>query len=436
MADVPLHLVPEDGRHPWGYDLNPIVRLLRAVNTGGVALRGDLGTRRDLTDPNRESAGHYTAAIQSKAAGGRHAAFVLSSTAVSAAPTIANSAVLIEDSGLVLGASARLDAERIRVYEPGRVDYSEATSSNGELVLAGSGANAGGLALGPAPLRLAFGAAAQWFNAANTLAGQIAATAAGDLATGGSGARPGRLILGSDLQLPSGGRIAGDFSNGTASARTLAQTTTANQGTVVGAIPNGTATTAGWAAYNGSDPNNAGALQLAAMPTAMQLIATATGAGVAQPLVLTAGLAQLTLTQAGDIAMTAPYGTWTPGVSQAGARTVSGAVGESRVFGKFAHVKVSVTVTNAGTAGNAIQITGVPAALAAAATGIGHPIGTMMFFDQSASAFYSGVAVFTSATTIEALRDGAAGFAVIGVDPSIALAANDIISGTFTYRLA
>lgn len=57
--------------------------------------------------------------------------------------------------------------------------------------------------------------------------------------------------------LTTGQRISGDFSNATRSSRVLFQSSTTNGGTIVGAIPNGTATAARYVAYSSSDANNA-----------------------------------------------------------------------------------------------------------------------------------------------------------------------------------
>lgn len=255
MTNTPLQLMPETADSDvWRY-FNPLARRFLGIDTGGVILRGDLGTRRDLVDPNTETSGHYTLESQSLATGGLHAAFPLSTTATTAAPTTANSAVLINDDGLSVGTGASLDAEAIRVYEPGRVDYSELTSLNGELLVGGSGASAGGMATGIH--RLLAGAASRWYNAGNTLYGQVVADANGNLVTGGSGgAAIGTLTVGGHLTLPlaAGARITGDLSNATVASRLIFQTATANGISLVSAMPLGTGASAGFAAYNTSAP--------------------------------------------------------------------------------------------------------------------------------------------------------------------------------------
>lgn len=57
-------------------------------------------------------------------------------------------------------------------------------------------------------------------------------------------------------------RITGDFSNATAANRVMFQTTTADAGTFVGALPLGTGAVSSFGAYGGSDPANASFLAL------------------------------------------------------------------------------------------------------------------------------------------------------------------------------
>jgi hypothetical protein len=59
-----------------------------------------------------------------------------------------------------------------------------------------------------------------------------------------------------------GARITGDFSNATLANRVMFQTSTANAASVVGVIANGTSTISQFAAYGGSDPNNAQVMRI------------------------------------------------------------------------------------------------------------------------------------------------------------------------------
>jgi hypothetical protein len=86
-----------------------------------------------------------------------------------------------------------------------------------------------------------------------------------------------------------GARIQGDFSNGTLASRTAFQDKTTNNGSVVYALPNGTATTSGFTAFNNSDPTNAGYLEIAATATSTSMTSARTGSGSALPLLLYVG---------------------------------------------------------------------------------------------------------------------------------------------------
>ncbi len=68
----------------------------------------------------------------------------------------------------------------------------------------------------------------------------------------------GADINGNLTFIGSGRRIRADFSNATASNRTLFQTSTTNAGTTPGIIPNGTSQASSFTFFDSSDPNNAG----------------------------------------------------------------------------------------------------------------------------------------------------------------------------------
>lgn len=90
----------------------------------------------------------------------------------------------------------------------------------------------------------------------------------------------GNLTLNKNFVLSgSSARIQGDFSNGTVTNRTSFQDATTNGTTSVNALPNGTATTSGWVAFNNSNPTNAGYAALLGTNGEVQLISNATGSG-------------------------------------------------------------------------------------------------------------------------------------------------------------
>lgn len=81
-----------------------------------------------------------------------------------------------------------------------------------------------------------------------------------------------------------GARITGDFSNATLANRVYFQTSTTNGNTGIGVLPNGTATTSSFGAFNTNDPANASLLQLAATSTDVRVTSTKTGTGTQLPL--------------------------------------------------------------------------------------------------------------------------------------------------------
>ena len=86
-----------------------------------------------------------------------------------------------------------------------------------------------------------------------------------------------------------GKRITGDFSNATVSNRVAFQTSTLNSATVVGVLPNGTATSSFLPIYNNSDNNNASSIQISARATIVSIDTTASGTGTILPLAFTTG---------------------------------------------------------------------------------------------------------------------------------------------------
>lgn len=88
-----------------------------------------------------------------------------------------------------------------------------------------------------------------------------------------------------------GARIQGDFSNATLANRTAFQTSTANEGTAVYALPNGTGATGGFFIFNNSSPANAAYVGIAmtAAGAAAQIVSANTGSGSAVPLTFNVG---------------------------------------------------------------------------------------------------------------------------------------------------
>ena len=79
-------------------------------------------------------------------------------------------------------------------------------------------------------------------------------------------------------------RILGDFSNATIANRAAFQSSTTNGSTVVGALPNGTATGSAFQAYNNATPTNSSLLSLEASSTATTLASSIRGSGTYLPM--------------------------------------------------------------------------------------------------------------------------------------------------------
>jgi hypothetical protein len=81
-----------------------------------------------------------------------------------------------------------------------------------------------------------------------------------------------------------GNRILGDFSNATQTNRVAFQSSTTNGSTVIASIPNGTATTSAWNAFNNSDITNASLGQVVCTSSEASLRSQITGTGTYLPL--------------------------------------------------------------------------------------------------------------------------------------------------------
>ena len=86
-----------------------------------------------------------------------------------------------------------------------------------------------------------------------------------------------------------GNRITGDFSNATVANRVLFQSSTTNGITVVGLIPNGTATSSGFSVYNNADPTNSSISSFNNTSTDTRILATISGTGTYLPMTFYTG---------------------------------------------------------------------------------------------------------------------------------------------------
>jgi hypothetical protein len=167
----------------------------------------DDGDRKDIRTGTVLASAEYRSQVRSGA--GNHGAYLLSGTAAKATPSTTNSAVLIQDAGLSVGASLAL-----KLFGAGGTNHSALSSdANGGTVVGGSGSGAG--ALSSVSLTLS----------------------------------TGNLIFAGTAQ-----RITGDLSNGTHANRLMIQNSVANGNSLLGLLPNGTATSAAFNAYGSSNP--------------------------------------------------------------------------------------------------------------------------------------------------------------------------------------
>ena len=96
-------------------------------------------------------------------------------------------------------------------------------------------------------------------------------------------------VTGGNLIIPTGGKIIGNFSTSVAAGRTIFQTSSANNTTILTAIPNGSGTTAGLVAYNTSDTVNFVAGAILANTTAISIRSSNIGNAAPLPILFETG---------------------------------------------------------------------------------------------------------------------------------------------------
>lgn len=256
MASLEVRRIVDDFAHPWAKDVNPALDVLMGVSGGRVRLIGYDGIRRAVRDPGAGSSlatGEYTLQVQSAASGGPHVAVLHSGTAsgATAAPTAANSVLLVRDDYTAIGMGKGL-----RLYDTVGTDYASLVAdADGGLTLAGSGASAGAL----------------------TLVGGITVTGAAK-------------------------KFLADFSNATLANRFVFQSITA-AATGVGVIPGAGATSSGWVAFNATDMAATGFLNLQMLSTEARLTSSHVGASYLPMTFYTNGAEAMRLATDGSLAV-------------------------------------------------------------------------------------------------------------------------------------
>lgn len=97
---------------------------------------------------------------------------------------------------------------------------------------------------------------------------------------------PAVTIAGNLTLSGTGNSLLGDFSNATITSRNAFKSSTTNGNTVVGALPNGTATGSAFQVYNNATPTNASLGSLEASSTLVTLASAIRGSGTYLPLVI------------------------------------------------------------------------------------------------------------------------------------------------------
>lgn len=123
---------------------------------------------------------------------------------------------------------------------------------------------------------------------------------------------------------------------------------------------------------------------------------------------------------------------YTPTLTQSATPTYTVEYASYMKIGRMVTVQLSLGLTSAGTAANAVVI-GLP-------TGIGNPVGYRMLghagiYDASASAWYLGMAQYASTTTFTIVQSGFGGSLGAAGSFTAALASGDKVTAQLTYQV-
>jgi hypothetical protein len=122
---------------------------------------------------------------------------------------------------------------------------------------------------------------------------------------------------------------------------------------------------------------------------------------------------------------------WTPTVDQGGAVAANVSWARYAVSGNTVHLWVELAITGAGVAGNAVSVSGIPAAIQPSQASVTAVVGVGEVLDTG-TAYYVGALVANGADDLRIIAHNLGGF--VGVTPNFALANGDAIGFHATYE--
>lgn len=160
-----------------------------------------------------------------------------------------------------------------------------------------------------------------------------------------------------------------------------------------------------------------------------------TGAGTNGPKISGASLQAATVPAAALAAEVGAWTSFTPTADQGAGLALTVQHARWAKIGKLAFLKLTLTVTSAGTAGQAIRISDIPAVIAPAYTGLPNgACGTFMYYDSGgAPNTYVGIACLVNATCIQLYTSGVMNTG-LGVAPAITAANGDVVTVSLVYE--
>lgn len=125
--------------------------------------------------------------------------------------------------------------------------------------------------------------------------------------------------------------------------------------------------------------------------------------------------------------------TWTPTVTQGVGVSVSVAYARYAVVGDIVTHQIYLNITSAGTAGQPIQVAGIPAAIQPTNVSVAvSAIGTAVVVSNSAATWYHAALVATAANDLRMVINQNPSY--LGTLPNVGLVNGDIISFQATYE--